>query len=266
MFPVINIFWIQIYSFWLTLTVCFFLFLWMLKKISKKEGTDFSFFTKNILWYFLSVFIFSRLFYVISNWNDLKYIRNPFDFFIMSDYNFSLAGAIFWFLFIFYLHLRSNRLRLKDYIDPVVLSFLFIVFIAYIWALFGWQVYWRDTSFWIEILYTNSFSPVPYQVPIFPLPIVYSILNFILFSVLYILSMFIKIRWFVWYIWILVFSSFILIFEFFSWKYDDTLKNIFGINIIQFLSIFLIIIFWYQLFRLLKSSDDNKILKNDLLK
>jgi prolipoprotein diacylglyceryltransferase len=62
----------------------------MLKKLSTKYSYDVSIFVNNILWYFLSVFFFSRLFYVISKWNDLKYINNPAEFFIMSDYNFSL--------------------------------------------------------------------------------------------------------------------------------------------------------------------------------
>ncbi|USN57922.1 MAG: hypothetical protein H6767_06250 [Candidatus Peribacteria bacterium] len=84
-----------IYTFGLTLTICFFMFLWMLRKLSGRFGYDFSFFTTNIVWYFLSVFFFSRLFYVIAKWNDMKYIKDPFQFFIMSDYNFSLFGAIF---------------------------------------------------------------------------------------------------------------------------------------------------------------------------
>jgi len=65
----------------------------MLKKLSIRFGNDFSIFSNNIVWYFLSVFIFSRLFFVISKWNELKYIKDPFDFFIMNDYHFSLVGA-----------------------------------------------------------------------------------------------------------------------------------------------------------------------------
>lgn len=265
MYPHFEIFWIVIYVFWLTLTICFFLFLWMLKKTSSRFWSDFSFFTKNIIWYFLSVFIFSRLFYVISNWNDLKYIRNPFDFFIMSDYNFSLAWAIFWFFIFLFLHLNSNRLRLKNYIDPLLISFLFILFIAYLWAFFWWQVYWRETNLWIEILYSNSFSPVPYQISIFPLPIVYSIVFFILFSVIYILSLFVKVRWLLWYIWFISFWSIILILEFFSWKHD-LIVNTIWINLIQIFSIFIIIISGYFLYKLLdQDNDDNKIIKNDII-
>lgn len=261
LYPIIEIIpWVLIYSFWLILTICFFLFLWMLKKLSSRFGSDLSFFTRNIWWYFLSVFVFSRLFYIITKWNDLKYIRNPFEFFIMSDFNFSLAWAIFWFLLIFIIHLRVKRLELDKYIDTVVLSFLFIAFIWYIWALLWWQVYWRETFIWIEISYTNSFSPVPYQVPIFPLPIVYSIVFFILFSSLYIMSMFIKIRWFLWYIWMIIFSSLILILEHFSWKID-IIRNLIWINLMQLFSIWLIIFSWYHLYKLAKKEnlETNKV-------
>ena len=62
----------------------------MLKKLTNKYGFDMAIFMNNILWYFVSVFFFSRLFYVISKWNDLKYIENASGFFVTTDYNFSL--------------------------------------------------------------------------------------------------------------------------------------------------------------------------------
>jgi len=244
--------WFIIYTFWLTITLCFFLFLWMLKKLSKKLNFNFSIFSKNIAWFFLSIFIFSRIFYVIWKWNDLKYIQNPIEFFIMNDYNFSLFWAIFWFFIVFFINLVLKKQKIIEYIDWVTLSFLFILFIWYIWAFLWGQVYWRDTLFWIEVIYSHPFTPVPFQVPVFPLAIVYSISFFLLFSVLYILSMYVKTKWLLWYLWLIIFSSLIIIFEFFSWKHDF-IKNLININFPQVCAIFLILISWYKLFEILKN-------------
>jgi len=247
----------RIYTFWLTLTLCFLLFIWMLKKLSIKLASDFSIFSQNILWYFLSVFMFSRLFYVIWKWNELKYIKDPFDFFIMNDYNFSLVWAFIWFFVVLIINLRIRKEELEKYIDTLVLSFIFILFIGFAWAILWGQVYWIDTHFGIEVLYTHSFTPIPFQVPIFPLPIIYSILYFILFSILYILSMYIHIRWLLWYTWLTAMASILLIFDFFSWK-SDILKEAVWMNITQLFSIFLIIFCTYKLYYISKNSSSNK--------
>ncbi len=256
MFPFFEPFlWFRIYSFWITITICFFLFLWMLKKLSTRFNYDYSIFTKNILWYFLSIFLFSRLFYVIWKWNDLKYIQNSLEFFIMNDYNFSLFWAFFWFFIILILNLKLRNKHIKDYIDWITISFLFILIFWFIWAFLWWQVFWRETTFWIEVLYSSPYTQVPYQIPIFPLAIVYSILFFIEFSILYILSMFVKIKWFLWYIWLIVFSATILIFEYFTWKYD-ILKDFININFAQAFSIIIIIISTKELYKILKEKEN----------
>lgn len=254
LFEPIN--WFIIYTFWLTIVICFFLFLRMLKKLSIRFWYDYIIFKKNILWYFLWVFFFSRLFYVIWKWYDLKYIKNPFEFFIMSDYNFSLAWAIIWFATVLYLTLKIRKEKLNNFIDWLAISLFFVLFIGFVWSLLGWQVYGRETLFWIEILYTHPFTPVPFQVPIFPLPIVYAILFFILFSVSYIASMYVHIKWIIWYVWLIMFWSIILIFDFFSWKYD-IFKNTIWINLSQTFSIFVISFCFYRLF-LIFNSNENK--------
>ncbi len=254
--------WVLIYSFWVSLLICFFAFFMMLKKLSIKYNYNVSIFINNILWYFISIFFFSRLFYIISKWNDLKYINNPLEFFVMSDYNFSLFWAIFWFFIVFIINLKLRREKIEKYIDWLVLSFLFILIIWYIWAFFWWQVYWKETNFWIEIMYTNPFTPIPYQSPIFPLPIVYSILFFIEFSVLYILSMFIRIKGFIWYIWLLIFSIIIIFLEFLSWKYD-IFKVTFWFDISQILAVFLIMYSFYKLYIISKiASKDTTVLSH----
>lgn len=257
MYPFIELNWFLIYTFWLTITICFFLFIWMLKKLSVRFWFDFLIFKKNILWYFISIFFFSRFFYVISRWNDLKHIENPLEFFIMNDYNFSLVWGIFWFFIVFYMLLRIRKEKLDNFINWIVLTFLFVLPIWYIWSLLWWQVFWKETFFWIEIMYSHPFTPVPFKVPIFPLPIIYSILFFILFSALYIMSIYINYRSILWYLWIMIFSCIIFIMEFFSWKYW-VFKEIIWINHSQLFAIWLIIFWAYRITKIFKSENKDK--------
>lgn len=258
MFPLFEPYeWFIIYTFWLTLAVCFFLFIWILKKLSVRFWYDYIIFQKNILWYFLWVFFFSRLFYIIGKWHDLKYIKNPFEFFIMNDYNFSLAGAIVWFFIVLLITLKIRKEKLDDFIDWVAISLFLVLFVGFIWALLGGQVYGRETLFGIEIIYNHPFTPVPYQVPVFPLPIVYSILFFILFSVSYISSLYIHLKWIIWYIGMIIMGSLILIFDFFSGKYD-IFKDALGINLSQFFAIILIWICAYRLYLVFNDDENNK--------
>lgn len=261
----INIFGIitfPVWTFWLTMIICFFAFFWMLKKLWSKYSIDIRFFFNNIIWYFLGVFLFSRVFYVISRWSDLKFIDNPIQFFIMSDYNFSLFWALFWFFIVLNINLWLKKEKLEKYIDALVLSFLFILFIWYIWALLWGQVYWLPTNYWIEIYYNHPFSSVP-SWWLFPLPIVYSILFFVIFSALYIFSMFIKIRWFIWYLWLLLFSLIIIILENFSWKNDIISDSIEYINMNQLFAIFLAFFSLYKLYKVSKiASKDTTVVIN----
>ncbi|MDD2871351.1 MAG: prolipoprotein diacylglyceryl transferase [Candidatus Gracilibacteria bacterium] len=248
-----------IYTFGLSLAVCFFLFIWMLNKLSVKLGFDYIIFKKNVLWYFLSVFFFSRLFYVVGKWHDLKYIKNPFEFFVMNDYNFSLAGAIIGFFVVLFITIKIRKEKLNNFIDGVIISFLFILIFGFLGALMGGQVYGIETLYGIEISYTHPFTPIPYQVPIFPLPIVYSIIFFVLFSISYISMMYIHIKGIIGYVGLISIGSVFLIFDYFSGKYD-IFKDTIGINLMQTFSIFLIIFGGYRLFMLMKSNENKTIL------
>ena len=246
-----------IYTFGLTLSVCFFIFIWMLRKLSTRFGYDFNVFRDNLLWFFIGIFFFSRLFYVFAKWDTLGYIRDPFEFFIMSDYNFSLFWAIAWFFVILFLCLKFSKEQLLKYIDGVVLSFLFVAIIGYVWTLFWGEVYGRETHIGIEILYTHPFTPVPFEVPIFPLPIVYAILTFILFCSLYMLSLFVHIKWFIGYVGLVAFSSFILIFESLSGK-NDILKSHASFNLNQVYALLIIGYVGYELYKLLQINTGSK--------
>jgi prolipoprotein diacylglyceryltransferase len=62
----------------------------MLNRLTERYIFEMKIFTNNILWYSISMFFFSRLFYIISQWNDSKYIDNAAQFFVATDYDFSL--------------------------------------------------------------------------------------------------------------------------------------------------------------------------------
>lgn len=251
MYPFFEIFSIRIYTFWFSITIMFFLFYRMLGKLSSRFNYDFNLFKANILWFFISTFIFSRLFYVLAQWNDMKFIKKFFEFFIMSDYNFSLYWAIFGFFLILAINIKIRKENIIKYIDGVVLSFTFVLVLGYIGAFLWGQVYWSPTNLWIEIKYSNSNSLVPFTVPIFPLPIIYSILSFLLFSSLYILKMYIKTKWFIWYLGLGAFASISLIFEFFSWK-DDIFSVKFFLNFNQICAIILLFFVWRILYNMVK--------------
>lgn len=228
----------------------------MLKKLSTRFSYDPYFFIKDILWYFLSILIFSRLFYVLSQFNDLKYIKDIYEFFIMSDYNFSLVWAVVWFVAVFFINLKLKKEKIEDFVDWISLAFIFVLSVWFIWALLWWQVYWIQTNIWIEIMYSHAYSPVSNWIPIFPLAIIYSIFFFILFSSLYILSIFVHIKWLLWYFWLIAASCIFLIFDFFSWKHD-IIKNSLGLTFTQVFSIILIWFCTRQLYFIFKEDDES---------
>lgn len=247
----------RIYTFWLSLMLCFFIFILILKKVCSRFWINFSFFANRILWFFLSTFIFSRIFYVISYWNDYKYIDSSLSFFLMSDYNFSLMWAIIWYFVVLFASTKFHKIHSWKYVDASILAFLFSWIVWYIWAFLGWQVYWKETYYWIEIVYNNAFSPIPYESWIFPLAIIYSIVCFIIFSTMYISAMFVKIRWIVWYLGFWLFASSVLILEQFTWKYDY-FHQVHGISINKIFAIIFIVFAFVGLFRIAVSNTKEK--------
>lgn len=263
MLPFFEFFGMQIFTFGLTIILWFFMFIFMMKKLSVRLSFDFVLFKKNLLWFFIGTFFFSRLFYVIAKWSDLKYIENPMEFFIMNEYNFSLVWMIFWFFTVLFITTRLRKENINNFIDGIVISLFFVLTLGYIGAFLGWEVYWKETHFWIELLYTHPYSPIPYKVPVFPLPIVYALISFLLFSASYILSMYVHIKAIIWYVGLIIFSCVLLILEFFSGK-TDIFNNIISINMVQIFAFIAIGICSYKLYEILHHSQakDQQILKH----
>jgi len=251
MFPSFDLFpGITIYTFGLSLSIAFFLFFGMLYKLSVKFGINTNFFLGNVLLFFVSIFLFSRLFHIIAEWRDFKFIINDsfWKFLFMPDYNFSLMGGIFGFLLILLYQEKKFRFSIQKYIDACVLAFLFAAIVGFLGAFLGGQIYGKPTDLPIGISYALSASSIiSSPTPLFPLAIIYAITCFVLFSILYPLRMIIATEGLFGYLGIILFSCVLLIFEQFngsddifrSFTTNSVLKN--GLDLNQIGSLFLIL-------------------------
>lgn len=66
----------------------------------------------------------------------MKFIKDPFQFFISGEFNFSLFGAIFGFWLVLRILTKLEKSPIDKYIDGIVVSFLFVLVIGYIGAIF----------------------------------------------------------------------------------------------------------------------------------
>lgn len=256
MIPFFEIFSIKIYSFWLLLWLSILLFIYSLKINSSKFWINFSFFSNRIIWFFVSSFFFSRLFFVISKWNDFVWIDSFWKFFITSDYNFSLTWAIFWFMLVLLINTRKHKLKSWKYVDAVVLSFFLASILGYFWAFLWGQIYWIESHSIIALEYTNAYSPVSTTDKILPLAIFYSIISTIIYLVLKIFSLFVKIRWVVWFSGLVLFWAMTIALENYNWK-TDFFAHISHLNFSQITSFFLILFSFYRIYILIKTSSIN---------
>ncbi len=186
-------------------------------------------------------------------------MKDPVEFFFMNDYNFSLIWAFFWFFLVLYISVILHNLRSGKYVDVSVLSFLFASIIWYFWAFLGGQVYGKETNYGIEVLYSNAFSPIPYEVPVFPLAIIYCLVFFVLFSVLYMLAMFVSVRGIIGYTGLILIGAIFIVLENFSGKYDF-FKTELWINFNQIGAIAFIIVGIYGLYRIYKTPKSTEII------
>ncbi|MDD5197909.1 MAG: prolipoprotein diacylglyceryl transferase [Candidatus Gracilibacteria bacterium] len=253
MYPQIEILGITIYTFGLALSISFILFFFMLYKLSEKFGINANFFLGNVLWFFLSMFVFSRLFYIVAEWRDFQFLwsQGILKFLLMSDYNFSLMGGILGFMVVLLFQLKRFMISSRKYIDAIVLAFLFASIIGFIGAFFGGQIYGRPTDSFMGIAATSDGSNTPYTSPMFPLALLYSFVSFFLFFCLYLIRKFTKIEGLVGYIGILLFSIILFSAEFYSGG-TDIFKAYVFFNLNQIGSVFLFFLGAHGLHRIYK--------------
>lgn len=184
MFPLFHITsFIEVHFFWLCLVVAWMVFFWLLHKYSSEHGISRNIF-KNISLYTLSIFFWSRVFYIFSDWRNEKYIFiNLVEwsgilsflkwFFITPNYSLSLAGGIFGFLIVFIWYIYMKRANYEKNIDVLARSFFWAAIIGYLGALLGGQIYGIPFDSPFSLLYTDKNSIVPIGSARFPLPIIY---------------------------------------------------------------------------------------------
>lgn len=187
MFPQFELFgFIDIHTFGIFAVIAWILFFTLLHVFSIERGLTRHIFT-DVVGYTLSILLFSRIFYIISEWRDEKFIflnliewRGIFHFFrellLWENYDFSLAGGIIGFsVLYFWKSYTSSKHDQKIYRDVVVKSFLISALVGYTWAFLGGQIYGVPFDSWISMIYNDKNSIVPYRSPLFPLPLLYII-------------------------------------------------------------------------------------------
>lgn len=242
MYPQFPFLGITIHIFGLTLAVGLVMFLWISYRLIGKVQTDRAFVTQNIAWFILAGAVASRLAFFISEWREYKFLFSEGSWFqaiFMTNYNLSLAGAVLGFAGLFVWQSRSLRKRDRlAMIDIFVLAFLFSATVVYVGALLGGQVYGisvPSNSSW-GITYSHPATPVPGDLPRFPLAAIYAVIAFGLFCTLYIAHILTHLAGLIGYAGVVIFASILLVGEFFNGD-TDMFKSIFLLNLNQLVAV-----------------------------
>lgn len=187
MFPLFHIGpYIEVHMFGLSLVIAWAVFFWLLQKYGAERGISKTMF-QNIALYTASIFFWSRIFYILTDWRNEKYLFIDFiegsglidflkGFFITDNYNLSLAGGLFGFLTLFAWKIYSTRAKIGRNIDVLVRAFFYAGIIWYFGTLLGGQIYGAYFDSFFSLLYTDKNSIVPVGSARFPLPIIYMII------------------------------------------------------------------------------------------
>lgn len=197
MYPLIIIWDIKIYTFWVFLLISWILFFACLHFFAQQKSIIKPIFS-DIFSFTISILFFGRLFYFLSDWRNSKFMFQEFfastagfsqflhDFFLSNNYNLSLAGGIIGFTLVFLYKLHKHKASFKKQLDILLPSFLIAGIVGYIGAFLGGQVYGiPSTAFW-AIDYNTKYSTIPGQ--LFPLAPLYVLVFSLLLSVWFWLS------------------------------------------------------------------------------
>jgi hypothetical protein len=188
MFPLFHITpFIEVHLFGIFLVSAWIVFFWLLHKYSLEHGLSKNIFG-DIVSYTLSIFFVGRLFYMLSDWRNEKYLFIELTeggwvidflkgFFITENYELSLAWWIIWFLIVFIWKIYRTRVHIGKSIDILTRSFFWAAIIGYIGSLLGWQIYGIAFDSIVSLQYMDKNSIVPIWSARFPLPIVYILLS-----------------------------------------------------------------------------------------
>lgn len=232
MFPTINIWnWIQIYTFWLALVIAWAVFFGLLHIYATRRGFIRHIFS-DIISFTLSIFFMGRLIYILADWRTEGWlIKDLFQngdifgflrqFFITDNYSLSFAGGVIGFIWVFLWKTRKNTKDRARYWDAIMPAFLIAASIGYMGTLLGGQIYGIVFDSVFSITYSNFDSIVPFQNPTFPLPILYVVLSLLTAFSLYRIENRIQLPvWWIGYIGMGIFSTFLFLGDFLNWAPD----------------------------------------------
>ncbi len=243
MYPTIELFSVKFYTFGFIIACTWLLFFVLLHRFSLKKGILRPIFS-DIFTFTLSIFFFSRIFHIMRDWLDEKFILiELFNgnigeflklFFIPQNYLFSLFGAIVGFTLIFTIKTHFIKKERGRYIDAIMLAFLFSCLLWYFGSLLGGQIYGIPFSSSFSITYDHIDSIVKDRAPLFPLAIFYLIVTTgILFGIQKFFSKRIFPDGFIGYIGIGAFSLMIFLWEFLDGARKDIFYDFFSLSLNQ---------------------------------
>ncbi|MBP6981795.1 prolipoprotein diacylglyceryl transferase [Candidatus Gracilibacteria bacterium] len=243
MYPTLEIFGFFIYTFGTILAFSWLLFIVLLHRFAWKKGFTKSIFG-SIVPFTLSIFFFGRLFYILSEWVDQKFILidllhgNIIDsvklFFIPEEYFFSLFGGIFGFMLVFLWKTRTIKKDRVRYLDSIIFAFLYSAILGYFGTLLGGQVYGIPFNSPISIVYNHSNTIIKDHIPLFPISVLYMILCAVLAITLRKMSKKILLPdGFIGFMGMGVFSIFIFLGEFLSGSREDMFYDTFYLSLNQ---------------------------------
>lgn len=263
MYPTINIgSWLSLYTFGLFMIIAWAIFFTILHYLSIRRGFSKHIFSA-IIDFTLSIFLFGRIFYIISDWRTEKFLfidlfetGNIFtflkQFFITDNYSLTFAGGVIGFLIVFFWKTRYIPKDRPKYWDSIIPAFLVAGIVGYIGTLLGWQIYGIVMDTFFSITYTNPESIVPFQNPTFPLPILYSLFCVGIVYLLYRIETRIPVpAWFIGYIWMGAFSVLVFLAEFLNWASDLFSSRVY-LNMTQLVTLGLISYSLICLLRIIK--------------
>ncbi|MBP9811922.1 prolipoprotein diacylglyceryl transferase [Candidatus Gracilibacteria bacterium] len=184
MYPTLEIFSIQIYTFGFILACSWLLFISLLHKFSQKKGIIRPIFG-DIATFTISILFFARVFHILADWVNEKFIfeylfHGDFIeffrlFFIPPNYLFSLFGGIFGFMFVFSIKTRQQKENRAKYLEAIVYAFLGASILGFLGSFLGGQIYGIPFDSIISVTYSHADSIVKDSVPLFPLALFYMV-------------------------------------------------------------------------------------------
>lgn len=180
-------------TFGVCLTISFGLFYWMLRRLGRKYRINTAFFSVNLLTFFLTTFLVSRLAHVLLflgiPTKSAFLTEYPFwSFFLTPDFFFSFGGAIVGFLTVFLIIFADRESDDRDdALDIVVISGLFATIVGYLGAFLGGQTYGVKSTGIFSVDYLNS-NFILADFPRFPIALFYVFFVILIFSFCYIVK------------------------------------------------------------------------------